>query len=259
MFQRFRRLREEERGLLLCHLMLRAAVLCLLVWKLVKQEWGHAGLCALTLALFCIPALAETVLKLRFPPLLEVVVMLFAACANLCGEMLGFYLRFRWWDMGLHLVWGFLAGVAGCAILRIVQRERLTPLAAALSALGFAALTSVCWEFFEYFMDAVFQTDMQKSCWLPAVTSLLLNPAGTNQTVTEAAESVLVNGEAWQGFLDPGLTDTMSDLALNFAGSILAAVLVWLDARPGSRLRFLKKLMPTRRDGAEKGAKDEKN
>ena len=258
MFQRFRRLRETERGLLHYHLMLRAAVLCLLGWKLLKQQWGHAGLCALTLGLFCIPALAETLLKLRFPPLLEVTVTIFAVCANLCGEMWGFYLRFRWWDMGLHLIWGFLAGVAGCAFFRIVQREGLTPPAAALAALGFAALTSICWEFFEYFMDVVFRTDMQKSCWLPSVTSLLLNPAGTNQTVTEAAESVLVNGAAWQGFLDPGLTDTMSDLSLNFAGSLPAAVLVWLDARPGSRLRFLTKLTPTRAERPKKGISDEK-
>ncbi len=244
--QRIRRLRQEERGLFLYHFLLRAAVLCLLGWKLLRHEWGHAGLCALTMLLFEIPALSEAVLGLRFPPLLEVIVTLFAACANLCGEMLGFYLRFRWWDMGLHLIWGFLAGVAGAAFLRILQKQELTPLAAALGAFGFAALTSVCWEFFEYFMDVVFQTDMQKSCWMSAVSSLLLNPEGANRTVTAAAEQILVNGEAWPGFLDPGLRDTMSDLSLNFAGSIPAAVLALLDARPGRRLRFLDGLKPVR-------------
>lgn len=255
--ERFRRLRREKRGLLCYHIMLRAVVLCLLGWKLLRREWGHAGLCALTMALFGIPTLAELA-HLSFPPLMEVVVTLFAAAANIGGEMLELYLRFPWWDSVLHILWGFLGAVFGYAFLKLAQEQELTPLAALLGALGFSALTSVCWELFEYFMDTVFHMDMQKSCWLPAVTSLLLNPEGTNHAVTAAVETVVVNGEAWPGLLDPGLRDTMSDLGLNFAGSLLAAVLVLLDARPDAHLQFLEKWMPTRLNETEGGSDLEK-
>lgn len=256
MLMRYRRLRREKRGLFGFHITARAFVLCLLGWKLLRRQWGHAGLCALTLALFGIPTLAE-VAHISFPPLLEIIVTLFAACANIGGEMLELYLRFPWWDSVLHLLWGFLGAVFGCAFLKMAQKDELTPLAALLGAVGFSALTSVCWEFFEYFMDVVFHMDMQKSAWISTVSSLLLNPEGTNHTVTAEAASVLVNGAVWPGLLDIGLRDTMSDLLLNFAGSIPAAVLTLLGTKPGWASRILCRLMPTRNLKAEKGRKNE--
>ena len=254
MLGRYRRLRSEKRGRYGFHLTMRAIVVCLLGWKVLRRQWGHAGLCALTLALFGIPTLAELA-HFSFPPLLEVIITLFAAGANICGEMFELYLRFPWWDAVLHLLWGFLGAVFGYAFLKMAQKQELTPLGALIGALGFSALTSVCWEFFEYFMDVVFRMDMQKSAWVTAVSSLLLNPKGTNQTVTVEVGSVLVNGEAWPGLLDIGLRDTMSDLGLNFLGSIPAAALAMLGVKPGKAARILRYLAPIRM--REKGSEHE--
>ena len=251
---RYRRLRSEKRGLYCFHLTMRAIVVCLLGWKVLRRQWGHAGLCVLTLALFGIPTLGELA-HLSFPPLLEVIITLFATGANIGGEMFELYLRFPWWDAVLHLLWGFLSGVFGYAFLKMAQKQEPAPMGALMGALGFSAFTSVCWEFFEYFMDVVFHMDMQKSAWLSAVSSLLLNPKGTNQTVTVEITSVIVNGAAWPGLLDVGLKDTMSDLLLNFTGSIPAAILVMLGIRQGRAARFLRYLAPTRRP--EKGTEHE--
>ena len=220
--------------------MLRAAVACLGLWKLSQGRWGHAGLCLLTLALFALPALAGTLLKLRVPALLELAACLFALCANVFGEMLGFYLRFPWWDMALHVIWGFLAGLLGCALLEALQGAELKPFAAALAALSFAALTGILWEFFEYGMDALFAVDMQKDAWLPSVHSVLLNPDGANAAVTVAPDTVAVDGSLWPGLLDPGLRDTVSDLFLNFLGSLAAFFALLLRPRP----KLLRRLMP---------------
>ena len=254
MIGRYRRLYREKRGLLCFHLVMRAVIVCLLGWKVLRRQWGHAGLCALTLALFGIPTLAELA-HLSFPPLLEVIITLFAAGANIGGEMFALYLRFPWWDSVLHILWGFLGAVFGYAFLKMAQKQELTPLGALIGALGFSALTSVCWEFFEYFMDVVFHMDMQKSAWFTAVSSLLLYPKGTNQTVTVEAGSVLVNGAPWPGLLDIGLKDTMSDLLLNFAGSIPGAVLVMSGVKPGRAAGIVRLLAPTRRP--EKGTEHE--
>ena len=91
--------------------MLRAAVLCLGLWRLRQGRWDHAGLCLLTLGLCTIPALSEWVLKLRVDSPLGFAAAAFAVCANVCGETLGFYERIPWWDETLHVVWGFLAGL----------------------------------------------------------------------------------------------------------------------------------------------------
>ena len=238
-----RRLREETPGLYHYHLMLHAALVCLMLWKAVRGQWGHAGLCLLTLLLFSAPALWEKITALRVPPLLELCLTLFALCANMGGEMLGFYLRFPWWDAVLHVLWGFLAGLMGCSLLSALQGQTLRPLAGALTALAFAALTGICWEFFEYFMDSVFSMDMQKDAWLSAVSSVLLDPEGRNAAFTVPAQSVTVNGEIWPGFLDPGLRDTVSDLFQSFLGSVVCALALLLEGRRGS-LRLLRALTP---------------
>ena len=57
-----------------------------------------------------------------------------------------------------------------------------------------------------------------------------------------AGETVLVDGVPWPGLLDPGLRDTISDLFLNFLGSLAAAFALL----PKRRLRPLQGLMPVR-------------
>ena len=245
MFHRLQRLRAESPRLLIWLALLHAAVLGLAVWKLCAGRWGHVGLCLLTLLLFQAPPLTEVLTKLRVPPLLEAAVTAFAFCANILGEMLGFYLRFLWWDAALHVLWGFLAGLLGCAFLQALQGQPLKRPASALTALGFAALTGICWEFFEFAMDVLFHMDMQKDVWLHSVSSLLLNKEGANAAVTEALETVTVNGEAWPGIPDVGLRDTVSDLFLNFIGSLAAAALLLADGRGGRRTGLPEKLMPT--------------
>lgn len=260
MLSRVRRIRLTQPALFVFGLALRAAVLGLLCWKLAVHAWGHAGLCALTLALFSLPALAEALLPIRIPPLLEALVMAFAAAANLCGEMLELYLVIPGWDAALHVIWGFLAAVLGYSLPGLLSGR--TPEAReaaerALLALAFAALTGVVWEFFEYFMDTVFHTDMQKDTLLAVIRSVALNPEGANVPVTVVPTSVVVNGESWPGYLDVGLADTMNDMLLNFVGSLPAVLLVFFDLRGGRRLPLIRRLAPYRwergRDHNEKG------
>ena len=224
--------------------MLRAAVLCLGLWSLVRGRWDHAGLCLVTLGLCTIPALAEWVLKLRVDSPLGIAIALFAVSANVCGETLGFYERIPWWDEMLHIVWGFLAGLLGFAFLELLQETKLRPGAAFLTVLSFSALTAVLWEFFEFVMDAVFPWDMQKDAWLQSVNSVLLNPEGLSDAVSVTAESVTVNGVSWPGLLDPGLRDTISDLFLSFTGSLLAALALLFSLRRGKLPKLLRGLMP---------------
>ncbi len=240
MFRRWKRLRDENRGLALYHTMLHIAVACIGIFKIYQGCWGHAGLCLLTLALFSIPMLTEDLLKLRVDPPLDAAITLFAVCANICGEMLGFYLRFPWWDDALHVIWGFLAGLLGCALLEALQGSRLRAGAAVLAALSVAALSGILWEFFEFAMDSVFPWDMQKDAWLHSVNTVLLSPEGGNTVVTVVPETVTVDGIVWPGLLDPGLRDTMCDLFLSFVGSLAAALALVPESRP----KLLRGLMP---------------
>ena len=82
----------------------------------------------------------------------------------------------------------------------------------------------VLWEFFECAMDQFFFLDMQKDTVIPAISSVLLDPAGGNhpQLINGIRDVIIVYGDGTQqalgvgGYLDIGLLDTMEDLFVNF-------------------------------------------
>ena len=215
------------------------------------------GLCILTLCLVNLPALCRSLLPVELPRPLEIIIMLFALSANILGEMLEFYLRFPFWDKMLHILWGFLAAAIGYSLLDFLGKDRLRsgdapPALAVFFVLSFASFSGVLWEFFERFMDVVFHTDMQKDSWLSFLSSVSLNAQRSNTPLQVAVESVTLNGAALPAYLDPGLSDTMRDLFLNFIGSCFFAVLTVPDCRKGGTIRFLRYFMPCPKAAAHK-------
>lgn len=65
---------------------------------------------------------------------------------------------------------------------------------------------------------------MQKDTWISAFHSVALNPEGANVPVDVNVESVTVNGQRWEQYLDIGLYDTMKDLFVNFVGAVVFSV-----------------------------------
>lgn len=239
----------ERKALTGYKITLHVLTLILLVWKLSVREWGHAGLCVLCLALYSLPFLLGLLLHASIPPLLEAAALTFAAAANLGGEVLGMYLRTPVWDSGLHFVWGILAAVIGYAMPDLLgRREGITRAfptsAAVLLSVSFAMLTAVLWEFVEYFVDLWFHTDMQKDSWIAVIHSVMLQPDGTNQALTEEIQSVVVNGHSWPAYLDIGLKDTMQDMLWTFAGSVPGAMMVFADHRHNGGSFLLARLLP---------------
>ncbi len=228
---------------------LYALTLALLILSLADGKWGHAGLCALSLALYFLPALVGVVFHARIPALLEGICICFAAAANLGGEVLGLYIHTPAWDAGLHFLWGILAAVIGYAMPDLLGRREgisgsLPRSAAVVISVSFAMLIAVLWEFTEFFVDLWFQTDMQKDSWIYCISSVMREPDGLNIAVTEEINSVIVNGETWPAYLDIGLRDTMSDLLWTFAGSIPGAALVLTERGDSGPSPLLTSLLP---------------
>ena len=109
---------------------------------------------------------------------------------------------------------------------------------------------SVLWEFFEFGMDMLFHTDMQKDFFVSAIHSVALNPNGHNVPVHMEIQSLLVNGEDWMaaygGYLDIGLIDTMKDLFVNFIGAVAFSIIGYIYIKyRGHRQSVAAKLIPT--------------
>ncbi len=239
----------EHPALFAVYLVLRIAVVLVMIRQAFNGDYYDVFLCGLTLLLFMIPSFIEKRLHIDVPNTLEVIILLFIFSAEILGEIQEYYIAFPIWDDILHTTNGFLMAAIGVAMVDILNRSkkfkvRLSPVFVAVVAFSFSMTVGVLWEFFEYGMDVFFLTDMQKDTWLTAVSTVSLHPTGANDPVRVAVESVVVNGEAWQGYLDIGLHDTMKDLFVNFIGAAVFSLLGMMYLMGRGKGKLLKGLVP---------------
>lgn len=225
------------------HFTLRFIVLAMLAVNLWEQDYESAFICMLSLVLFLLPSFLEKRLRVQIPTLMEIVILLFIFGAEILGEMQNYYAQYPYWDTMLHTTNGFVCAAFGFSLIDVLSRNkqekfRLSPLYLSLVAFCFSMTVGVLWEFFEYGMDVLFLTDMQKDTLLHTIASVDLAADG-QMTVIRDITSLAVNGQdlSVNGYLDIGLHDTMADLFVNFIGAVLFSVLGFFYVRHRGRGR----------------------
>ena len=232
------------------YIILRLSVIVIGVRQFFLGNYNGVFMCVLTLILFLLPTFINKRFNIVLPNTLEIIILLFIYSAEILGEVNSYYLTVPHWDTILHTLNGFIMAGIGFALIDILNKSdkvavSLSPVFVALSAFCFSMTTGVVWEFFEYGMDVVFQSDMQKDTIIPAVSSVLFNPTGANQAITIPIESVVINGDEWPygGYVDIGLHDTMKDLIVNFVGAVVFSILGVLYL--SGKSRFAGRFIPT--------------
>ncbi len=133
----------------------------------------------------------------------------------------------------------------GFSLIDIFNRSerfslKMSPYFVAFTAFCFSMTVGVLWEFFEFGMDMVFATDMQKDWIVSSVNTVMLDTTLSNTVVSVPIDTVLVNGLDWGlgGYLDIGLIDTMKDLIVNFIGAVIFSIvgIVYLKQRGKGKL-----------------------
>jgi len=198
-----------------------AIVGVILVLELFNGAWYNAFLCFGTLLLFAIPSLIERQVHINIPDPLEVIVLLFIFAAEILGELRGYYFAFPYWDTMLHTINGFLCAAIGLALIDIFDKSprfaiSLSPIFVVLVAFCFSMTVGVMWEFFEYFADLFFHTNMQK-------------------------DTIFADG-----YIDIGLIDTMEDLLVNFLGAVIFCVFGYFYVKHDGRSKLLPHILLTR-------------
>ncbi len=226
------------------------------VRQFMLGSYHNMFLCVLTLILFSIPKIIDRRLGVSIPVALETIILLFIFSAEILGEINAFYIKIPIWDTMLHTMNGFLMAAGGFSLIDIFNRSekftlRMSPYFVAFTAFCFSMTTGVLWEFFEFGLDIFFGTDTQKDWIVTTINSVELNPAGTNEVVSVAVNSVVINGEEWNlgGYLDIGLIDTMKDMIVNFVGAVVFSLIgiVYLKNR-GEGSKIASALIPTVKD-----------
>jgi uncharacterized membrane protein YjdF len=163
-----------------------------------EAQWLNAFLILMIMGIILAPTLFSQRLPVRIPPEFQALALAFAFAALFLGEVRSYYGLVWWWDIALHGSSGLLLGILGFLLVYVLNEHRrihlyMRPGFVALFAFLFAVAVGALWELFEFAMDQLFGTNMQKP--------MLDDPSG--------------------------LTDTMWDLIVDTLGGLVVSVFGW--------------------------------
>ncbi len=175
-------------------LMLIMAVELVLVFY--EGQWINAFLVMAIMAVTLLPDVLGRRIRVYIPPEFQLLAVIFVFAALFLGEIQSYYVRFWWWDIALHTSSGLLMGILGFLLIYVLNENEhidihMRPRFMALFAFLFAVTVGTLWEIFEFTMDQVIGTNMQKA--------MLGDPSG--------------------------LTDTMWDMIVNALGALTISAL----------------------------------
>lgn len=247
----------NEKVVLTVYWILRALVILTLALQLLEGDYQNAFVCVLTLVLFMLPSIIERRLHVDLPDTLEIFLLCFIFAAEILGEIREFYVLVPHWDTVLHTINGFLFAAIGFCIVNLLNENKrisfsLTPVYVAVAAFCFSMTIGVLWEFFEWAMDLLFATDMQKDAILTGISSVNLHPLGKNTPVVinGIQDMILVLEDGSQiplelgGYLDMGLQDTMKDLFVNLIGATVFSFIGYFYIKTKGKGKIARNFIP---------------
>lgn len=245
----------EHKSSFKVYTVLRIIVICIMIFQFYSKNFESGFLCILTLILLMMPSLIQVTLKIEFPIVLEITLLLFIFAAEILGEIHAFYVIFPFWDTVLHTLNGFLMAAIGLSLVNLLNKSdkltfSLSPLFTAIVAFCFSMTIGVIWEMFEFGMDQIFMLDMQKDTVIHQISSVLLDPKGGNTPYKIVGiKEVLVNGTelGTGGYMDIGLIDTMYDLIVNFIGAAIFSVIGYYYVKNKDTTSIAERLIPKRK------------
>ena len=226
-----------------------------LINAIVIGDWFKISMVLAALVLFEAPLVITTKFKITLPVLMEIIYYLFIFGALTLGEVFAFYGLFRFWDIILHFLSGFMLACIGLSLVEILGKNKSSKILTLLFAFCFSMTLGIIWECLEFTFDMTVHTDTQKDAHLHSISTITMQTDGGNHPVwvdnIVNTEIHLANGETItidDGYLDVGLIDTMKDIFVNTAGAslfcIVGAFYLKDDQKQNS---FAKKFIPTKK------------
>jgi len=164
--------------------------------------------CLLGIFAMFLPSILKHRWRVAIPSKMIIAYALFLYCAIYLGEVRSFYYLVPHWDIILHTSSGAMLGALGFSVVNLLNKSdtihmKLSPLFVAAFSFNFAISLGVIWEVYEFFMDIVFGTNMQK---------FMLE--GGKMLIGQAA-----------------LSDTMSDLIVDTIGAAVISILGYISLK----------------------------
>lgn len=202
--------------------------------SLVNKDYRNSIIAIITVIIISIPYLLERKRKLKFSHIFKILIYLFIFSNSILGEVYHFYIDYKYWDFILHMAGGFIFTSIG---LSLICKYKINFLIVLILTLSFSMTVSLTWEFVEYTSDKIFYTDTQKDTLIKDIASVSIDNVKNykEEKVLEIEETILYgkNKKVLKvikgGYLDIGLSDTMSDFFANFLGVFIFWVINYLS------------------------------
>lgn len=233
-------------------IILRIAVILVMIRCIVDKRYESLFTAGLCLILFLIPPFVEKNFKLELPTVLETLAFIFIFCAEIFGEIGGFYQKYAFWDTMLHTTNGFIFAAFGFCLIDIINQNpkikfTMSPVYVAITAFCFSVTIGVLWEFFEFGSDMLFMNDMQKDRIIESFTSVMspINKAPitdiTKTTIEYAGNKTVV---IENGYLDIGLIDTIKDMFVNLIGAVVFSIIGYFYIKRRGKGKIASQFIP---------------
>ncbi len=114
-----------------------------------------------------LPGIIKKRLRVDIPSNMLIIYAIFLYCAIYLGEVRSFYYNVWHWDTILHTFSGAMLGALGFSVINFLNKTdhiplNLSPIFVAAFAFCFAVTLGVIWEVYEFSVDAIMHTNMQK-------------------------------------------------------------------------------------------------
>ncbi len=152
-----------------------------IVVALVLGDLPIAFVGTVTLGLTIVPLAMAERFHLKIPIYFYAYMVVFLFGTVFLGEAYDFYTRFWWWDLVLHGSSAVGFGIIGVVFTLLMfegDRYAAPPFAVAIVAFSIALSIGALWEIFEFAMDQLFGTNMQKSGLTDTMTDLMVDTLG---------------------------------------------------------------------------------
>lgn len=172
---------------------IEAVLLFSAMTSLLQNNLKSLGLSFLAIVCIALPFIISYVSnkkKLLLPKSFNLVSVLFIFAAMYLGEINTFYIKYWWWDLLLHAVFGwYMVIVLLHAIKDVIRREievskNRFVMFKAVFAFNFAVSLGTLWEMFEFLGDFLFKSGMIKGGIEDTSTDLLVKIAAAIATST---------------------------------------------------------------------------
>ena len=195
-------------------------VMFYLISGLIKWDMTTIFACVLSLVFMVITNIIGK--KLGFGNGIKILIYVFILSTEVLGEIYHFYVDVWWFDIVMHTYFAFIISYVGLYLIRYFKIKGSIYFVI-LFIFSLAMMTESVWEIFEFSMDRVIGTDMQKDTVIRNINSTYLSE-------NIYVDKVIVNDidfmDRYGGYLDIGLYDTISDMICTVVGSFMFIVLM---------------------------------